>query len=272
MLVEIITGTYKFYVKPAYKAIQKAIKKPKPIYEITETVPAVTAEKHRTIVGILKGTGIIILGIIIIGSAIALLVFSWPLLVSIAAIVIIYKLASKPKEEELEILEFGGNNRPNKIDIVLIKQFANIQSILRNGGDFYGVFSPKDRDALEILCEKNNSSQAYLNLALFYTYGINVPIDYIKGEELLLKSVEMLNPFAFTYLALLEEEVKHDFDKAAFYLKKGCDTGDMSAMVSLGIFYMNGTGVPVDQNKAIRLWKKAASLGSEEAMQNLRRL
>jgi len=166
---------------------------------------------------------------------------------------------------------FGSNNQVSKVDSVLIQQLAAIESMLQNQGDFIGVFGTEDREALEILCNKQESSFSYLNLALIHIYGINVPKDYDKGEELLLQSVALDNPFAYKYLALIEEEIKHNLDKAIAYLKKGADVGDEAAMTNLAGYYMEGHGVPLNRNKAIKLWEKAASLGDDSAAKNLQR-
>jgi TPR repeat protein len=161
------------------------------------------------------------------------------------------------------------NNQVSTVDATLIQQLANIESSLENQDDFYGVFGEEDRNALESLCEKNASSFSFLNLALIHLYGINVPNDHSKSEQLLLKSVSFGNPFAYKYLALIEEETKHNLDQAILYLKKGSDSGDDAAMANLGFHYIVGNGVQLDKDEAIRLWKKAAKLGNKSAMINL---
>jgi TPR repeat protein len=52
-----------------------------------------------------------------------------------------------------------------------------------------------------------------------------------------LKSTALGNPFAYKYLALIEEEIKDNLTKCISYLKKGCDVGDMAAMTNLAVYY-----------------------------------
>lgn len=133
------------------------------------------------------------------------------------------------------------DDQPSKLNQILMMQLADIESRLENGSNFHGVFLDEDRDALERACIMKSSSVAFINLALIYSYGVNVARDYKKAESLLLNAVSMGNPLAYKYLALIEEEIKDDAVTAAQYLKAGSKRGDEGAMVSLGVAYMQGS-------------------------------
>jgi len=58
---------------------------------------------------------------------------------------------------------------------------------------------------------------------------------------------------------------KQDIDKARDFFSKAAVHGDAHAIVSLGIFHLNGTGVPRDATRGMIDLTRAAMLGSEHA-------
>ncbi len=162
------------------------------------------------------------------------------------------------------------SNKNSRVDSLLIIQFKQIEDLLLNQSDFIGIFGSEDRRALETACESGSSNYACLNLALLYMYGINIDRDIERAERLLKKACASNALPAYRYLALIEDEIKGDIDKAVSYLRKGVEMGDSGAMTNLGIYFMTGRGVELNEGKAIELWKKAANLGEERASINLK--
>ena len=63
--------------------------------------------------------------------------------------------------------------------------------------------------------------------------------------------------------------VAQDLSKAATHLKQAARLSHTGAMVRLGKAYQCGRGVACDSNKALRLLKKAASMGNKDVMAEL---
>lgn len=66
--------------------------------------------------------------------------------------------------------------------------------------------------------------------------------------------------------------IEADYRKAYTYLKKAADDDDDRAINSLGIMYLYGYHVKQNRRKAMRLFKKAAKLGNEQAVLNIAKL
>jgi uncharacterized protein len=61
----------------------------------------------------------------------------------------------------------------------------------------------------------------------------------------------------------------HQMSEAAAAYRKAADKGSTSAMVELGTLLMNGTGVPRDEEKARKLFERAANAGNPRGVANL---
>ena len=61
----------------------------------------------------------------------------------------------------------------------------------------------------------------------------------------------------------------HQMSEAAAAYRKAADKGSTAAMVELGNLLMNGSGVPKDEEKARKLFERAANAGNPRAVANL---
>ena len=66
-----------------------------------------------------------------------------------------------------------------------------------------------------------------------------------------------------------EAYVKGDYQKAAEFYQKACDSGDTVGCFNLGNSYQNGQGVNQDYQKAAQLYQKACDGGGAEGCYNL---
>lgn len=73
------------------------------------------------------------------------------------------------------------------------------------------------------------------------------------------------------HIALLYAE-KGDNHASADYYEKGCEHSDASACLNLGTMYYQGTGRWEDAQKALELFEKACTLGSESGCKNYKLL
>ena len=75
---------------------------------------------------------------------------------------------------------------------------------------------------------------------------------------------EVICPFCRTELSKSNEEKINRFEKRIELF------GDTEAMTNLGTFYLNGNfDLPVDLDKSLSLWHRAAKLGNHEALHNI---
>ena len=61
-------------------------------------------------------------------------------------------------------------------------------------------------------------------------------------------------------------------DNAFQTYKKAADANDTKAQLIVAQMYQDGKGVDVDEDQSIKYLEKAASLGSEEAVEQLKRI
>ncbi len=66
--------------------------------------------------------------------------------------------------------------------------------------------------------------------------------------------------------------VEKDAQKAVRMLKRAAELGNAEALFNLAVAYYNGEGVPLNESEAIRLWKQSARMGFEEAIKILKEL
>lgn len=178
-----------------------------------------------------------------------------------------YQFHTDPIDDETQ--DEVSPQRWNEYDELMIQQLASIESALERG-DAHLLFGTEERGTLSMLCALNKSPIAFMNLALLYVYGIGGARDMDRAEELLKESASQGNFFAYSYLAMIESEIKNNQSAATAYLKLGVKDGDPKAMTDLGVDYMNGHGVPENKNEAVRLWEMAAKSGNRVAERNLR--
>ena len=66
--------------------------------------------------------------------------------------------------------------------------------------------------------------------------------------------------------------VEKDAQKAVRMFKRAAELGNDEALFNLALDYYNGEGVPLNESEAIRLWKQLARMGFEEAIKVLKEL
>ena len=59
--------------------------------------------------------------------------------------------------------------------------------------------------------------------------------------------------------------VEQDYEKAAEWIEKAAEQGNVKAQKTLGDFYLYGVGVEQDEEKAIEWYNRAAEQGDLEA-------
>ena len=102
-----------------------------------------------------------------------------------------------------------------------------------------------------------------------YHDGNGVAKDFDEAEKWLLKVDEY--PPAVRMLGVLEysrfrETGEGRPERAAEFMRKAAEMGDVTAKYNLGVFYENGIGVSKDDNMAV-LWFTVAAQGGESAAQ-----
>ena len=144
--------------------------------------------------------------------------------------------------------------------------------MLRDFGD-----KSNDKEMFENLMKASISGHADATNLLgdCYYYGIGVEQDKKKGVDMFIKAAEMgsiLGCFSAGNELLLGKVVDADYQTAYNYLKEAAKKGDDRAFNSLGIMYLCGYHVKKSRRKAIRLFRKSAGMGNEQAESNLRKL
>lgn len=128
---------------------------------------------------------------------------------------------------------------------------------------------------------KNGDSSAQLELADIYIHGYGIEEDEAQAELWAIKSAENGNVNAMywlgdgyaTYASLVEDmdpiNAEEHYKKAFTWFLKGSDLNHLESMVGLAKLYLHGEGVIQDTEKSLNLLKKAAALGSKEAMREI---
>lgn len=123
-----------------------------------------------------------------------------------------------------------------------------------------------------------NDPEAQLNLALMYNNGEGVQIDKKKAFELFSRSAKYGNPVAQFNLAKMYKSgingfIEKDIDASIRMYQKAAIQGLAEAQFDLALIYLNGdVNVPVNKERAIQLFEKAADQDYEEAKLYLDRL
>ena len=108
-----------------------------------------------------------------------------------------------------------------------------------------------------------------------YFFGLGVERDRKKGIELYLKATErgfLSACFSAGNELMFGKNIEPDYPKAYTYLKKAADDDDDRAINSLGIMYLYCYQVKQNRKKTMKLFKKAAKLGNEQAVLNIAKL
>jgi len=119
-----------------------------------------------------------------------------------------------------------------------------------------------------------NNTDAINNLGRLYAKGQGVPKNIVKANELYKKASDLGNAIASGNLATVYyfgNDVSVDYKLAVHYYTLALNQGskEYAVMNNLGVCYMDGKGTPQNLPKAEELLKKAISLGSKSAKDNL---
>ena len=116
----------------------------------------------------------------------------------------------------------------------------------------------------------NGLAEAQCDLAILYSEGIGTRKDDAKALEWFKKSADQGYPLAMHNVAAYYLDT---LPRTAFeWYFKAAQAGHERSQIVVALMYLKGTGVPQDMTQAIGWLQKAASQGSEEALQLLARL
>lgn len=159
----------------------------------------------------------------------------------------------------LEILKAASENGSKKAMVSLAKLYEQGKYIEPN----YEVAYKYVKSAAEM-----GDQVALYNLARFYSEGIGCEQDEKKWFHYLEMAANAGHP---TAQDLLGDEFNNgnnaigilsDPQKAQYWYQKAIDQGDTDAMVDLGLCYRDGGCLPLNDTKAVELFRQAAEMGN----------
>lgn len=149
---------------------------------------------------------------------------------------------------------------------------TTVELALSQGKNFYLLL---DYDsALPFLKQaaEADKDEAMIYLGEMYYTGKSVEKDEDEAERLWRQAANAGNSTAMVLLGGMFLK-RNDYDNAMHWLRQGSEKGNDKAMFRLGHIYEEGHGtVRPDFDEAERLYRKAASLGNEDASKRLNRL
>ena len=181
----------------------------------------------------------------------------------------------------------GNTEAMNELGWIYSVGAFNVPVNLEEGKKWYRENAKFYKKAIDV---NNLDSEAMCRLAELYASGRGVLKDYEEALKWYKKAAELGNTEAMKHLGYLyadgDEGVYRDRAEATHWYKRAAELGDTEAMCSLGNSYDNDLIVHVvddsdepsndvilgnfdDLNEAIKWYKKAADLGSTEAMKKL---
>lgn len=125
-------------------------------------------------------------------------------------------------------------------------------------------------ELLKKLADDGDGEAAY-NLAVCYSKGEGVELDFKKSAEYYLKSALTGDHFGEYYTGLCYyygRGVEQNYIAAREFLEKAAEGGVAEAYSTLGIIYKRGNGLDYDDRKAYEYFKKAAEMGGKTGMLN----
>lgn len=129
--------------------------------------------------------------------------------------------------------------------------------------------------ATQNLANKNNSFANYQLGIEYYRGDIDGTPDYIKAYHYFEKSALNNHPSAYWMMAniILENKIENttekDKEKALELLQKSMSLGNIAAINTIGLCYLNAWGIKKDLNKAILYFEKSAAHNYAYAYNNL---
>ena len=136
---------------------------------------------------------------------------------------------------------------------------------------------PSRHDMVELLnrAEKNDPECQY-KLGMAYMHGDGTAQVYQEAFNWFLRAANLgyadaqFEVGCFYYSG--KRDIFQNLEKANYFFKEAAKRGHPEATFNLGVCYYNGAGVEKNEDLAIRLFKKAASLGSASAVKILAKL
>ena len=122
----------------------------------------------------------------------------------------------------------------------------------------------------ELIKDETNGRALYL-YSLFYCYGIVVPEDVDKQEELIGKAWDAGEALARIFISYPQEdeaERTEEYRELMKYLREKAKADDPFAMQQIGMLYQLGMGVKQDLEKAVQWYEKAGEKGLVMALVN----
>ncbi|MFH1195298.1 MAG: tetratricopeptide repeat protein [bacterium] len=138
-------------------------------------------------------------------------------------------------------------------------------------------FRLPEEEALSLLNKAvvKNHILSILEIGLCYYNGNLVEKDKLKAVEYWQKAVALGSKEAGIRIALyeiLDADERSAVTKQIELLKKSSEEGSVLAQTALAFCYENGKGTKQNKAEAVKLYRKAASRGSETAYESLKRM
>ena len=129
--------------------------------------------------------------------------------------------------------------------------------------------SPKSGFEWLMKAAEQGNVKAMNGIGLCYMNGLGTNISYTQAAYWFEKSVE--KGYKTSIMALGDCYAKNGkYEDAFVTYKKAADNGDTKAQLIVAQMYQDGKGVDADEQQTIKYLEKAASLGSEEAVEQLK--
>lgn len=112
------------------------------------------------------------------------------------------------------------------------------------------------------------NAEAMNNVADMYIKGAGTTKDEVKANEWYHKAAEAGNFLSIRHVAWAAYD-KEDYKTSLNWFLKAVEGGDAESMAIAGTFYASGLGTEKNMNEAYKLWLKAAELNQPSAMYNI---
>lgn len=107
-------------------------------------------------------------------------------------------------------------------------------------------------------------TRAMIKIAQMYALGQGVPQSPDTALSWYTKAAQQGSRTAMVQLGKIYA-IRKDFEKSADWYKQSAIKGNINAMRELGLYYLNGTGVPFDLTRAFAWLELAARKGDTQA-------
>lgn len=119
-------------------------------------------------------------------------------------------------------------------------------------------------------------AEAYFTLGMMYETALGVERDDKKALQYYEQAAALHDVEALYYIGMIYYEglldVKPHLERAKEAFIQAASYDHIDALFNCGYFYEHGVGVDVNDKQALQYYKRAASLGDEEAKRRMQRL